>query len=147
MIKFLPLLLSLSFLTIACSTPENQTEATSPTTTTNSSQQQPQEGNVKINLVSPSSQETVKMGNAQLVVEVLDSQTQKPVAVKDLDIKVSMPMEGDEPMTSMAKVEPDSQPGRYKVNTNFGMQGKWDVVAQVKDPQHQGQASYSFNVK
>lgn len=147
MIKLLPLLLSLSFLTIACSTPENQTEATSPTTPTHSSKQQPQEGNVKINLVSPSSQETVKMGNAQLVVEVLDSQTQKPVTVKDLDIKVSMPMEGDEPMTSMAKVEPDSQPGRYKIKTNFGMQGKWDVVAQVKDSQHQGQASYSFNVQ
>ncbi|MDJ0617496.1 MAG: FixH family protein [Calothrix sp. MO_192.B10] len=145
MIKFLHLLLAVSFLTIACSTPENQTEATSTTTTNSSSKSQ--QSKVKINLVTPNPQETVKMGNTQLVVEVIDSKTNQPVAVKDLDVQVSMPMEGEETMTSMVKIEPDSQPGRYKVKTNFSMQGKWDVVAKIKDSQRQGQASYTFNVK
>ena len=52
--------------------------------------------NAKINLVSPNPQEAVKMGDNQLVVEVLDPQTQKPVAVENLDVNVSMPMEGEE---------------------------------------------------
>ncbi len=53
------------------------------------------------------------MGENQLIVEIIDPQTQKPVAVENLDVNVSMPMEGEEEMTSMAKVEPDAQPGRY----------------------------------
>ncbi|MGB7379942.1 MAG: FixH family protein [Rivularia sp. (in: cyanobacteria)] len=142
MIKLLPLLLTLSFFTIACSTPE---EAQTETTSTTASQQQIE--NAKINLVSPNSQEAVKMGDNTLVVEVIDPQTQKPVAVETLDVNVSMPMEGEEDMTSMAKVEPDAQPGRYKIKTNFGMQGKWNVVTQVKDPKLQGQANYTFDVK
>jgi hypothetical protein len=142
MIKLLPLLLTLSFFTIACSTPE---EAQTETTSTTTSGQQTE--NAKINLVSPNSQEAVKMGDNILVVEVLDPQTQKPVAVETLDVNVSMPMEGEEDMTSMAKVEPDAQPGRYKIKTNFGMQGKWNVVTQVKDPKLNGQANYTFDVK
>ncbi len=141
MIKLLPLLLTLSFFTIACSTPE--TEAEAPSTTT--SQQQIE--SATINLVSPNPQDAVQMGDNILVVEVIDPQTQKPVAVETLDVDVSMPMEGEENMTSMAKVEPDAQPGRYKIKTNFGMQGKWNVVTQVKDPKLQGQANYTFDVK
>ncbi|AFY54310.1 FixH protein [Rivularia sp. PCC 7116] len=146
MIKLLPLLLTLSFFTIACSTPEEaQTETQAETASTTTSGQQTE--NAKINLVSPNSQEAVKMGDNILVVEVIDPQTQKPVAVETLDVNVSMPMEGEEDMTSMAKVEPDAQPGRYKIKTNFGMQGKWNVVTQVKDPKLNGQANYTFDVK
>ncbi|MGB7380027.1 MAG: FixH family protein [Rivularia sp. (in: cyanobacteria)] len=146
MIKLLPLLLTLSFFTIACSTPEEaQTETQAETASTTTSGQQTE--NAKINLVSPNSQEAVKMGDNILVVEVIDPQTQKPVAVETLDVDVVMPMEGQEPMTSMAKVEPDTQPGRYKIRTNFGMQGKWNVVTQVKDPKLNGQANYTFDVK
>ena len=145
MIKLLPLLLTLSFFTIACSTPEEaQTETQAETASTTSGQQIE---SAKINLVSPNPQESVKMGDNTLVVEVIDPQTQKPVAVENLDVNVSMPMEGEEEMTSMAKVEPDAQPGRYKINTNFGMKGKWNVVTQVKDPKLQGQANYTFDVK
>ena len=142
MIKLLPLLLTLSFSTIACDTKETEAQIETPSTTTSQ-----QTENAKINLVSPNPQDAVKMGDNQLIVEVLDPQTQKPVAVETLDVNVSMPMEGQEPMTSMAKVEPDAQPGRYKIKTNFGMQGKWNVVTQVKDPKLQGQANYTFDVK
>ncbi len=147
MIKLLPLLLTLSLFTIACSTPETeaQTETQAETASTTTSGQQTE--NATINLVSPNSQEPVKMGENQLIVEVIDPQTQKPVAVENLDVNVSMPMEGEEDMTSMAKVEPDAQPGRYKINTNFGMKGKWNVVTQVKDPKVNGQANYTFDVK
>ena len=144
MIKLLPLLLTLSFFTIACSTPEAQTETQTETASTTSGQQIE---SAKINLVSPNPQESVKMGDNTLVVEVIAPQTQKPVAVETLDVNVVMPMEGEEDMTSMAKVEPDAQPGRYKIKTNFGMQGKWNVVTQVKDPKLQGQANYTFDVK
>ncbi|BAY86064.1 hypothetical protein NIES267_55700 [Calothrix parasitica NIES-267] len=145
MIKLLPLLLTLSFFTIACSTPEEaQTETQTETASTTSGQQIE---SATINLVSPNPQEAVKMGDNTLVVEVIDPQTQKPVAVENLDVNVSMPMEGEEDMTSMAKIEPDAQPGRYKINTNFGMKGKWNVVTQVKDPKVNGQANYTFDVK
>ena len=145
MIKLLPLLLTLSFFTIACSTPEAQTETQTETASTTTSGQQTERAT--INLVSPNPQEAVKMGDNTLVVEVIDPQTQKPVAVETLDVNVVMPMEGEEDMTSMAKVEPDGQPGRYKIKTNFGMQGKWNVVTQVKDPKLNGQANYTFDVK
>ena len=145
MIKLLPLLLTLSFFTIACSTPEAQTETQTETASTTTSGQQVE--NAKINLVSPNPQEAVKMGDNTLVVEVIDPQTQKPVAVENLDVNVSMPMEGEEDMTSMAKVEPDAQPGRYKIRTNFGMKGKWIVATQVIDPIVNGLAIYTFDVK
>ncbi|MBV6623019.1 MAG: FixH family protein [Rivularia sp. (in: Bacteria)] len=144
MIKLLPLLLTLSFFTIACSTPEAQTETQTQTAATTSGQQIE---SATINLVSPNPQDAVKMGDNILVVEVIDPQTQKPVAVETLDVNVSMPMEGQEDMTSMAKVEPDAQPGRYKIRTNFGMKGKWNVATQVKDPKVNGQANYTFDVK
>ena len=144
MIKLLPLLLTLSFFTIACSTPEAQTETQTETASTTSGQQTE---NATINLVSPNPQEAVKMGDNTLVVEIIDPQTQKPVAVETLDVNVSMPMEDEEDMTSMAKVEPDGQPGRYKIKTNFGMKGKWNVATQVKDPKVNGQANYTFDVK
>ena len=145
MIKLFPLLLTLSLFTIACSTPEEaQTQTQTQTASTTNTGQQTE--NAKINLVSPNPQEAVKMGDNTLVVEVIDPQTQKPVAVETLDVNVSMPMEGEEDMTSMAKVEPDGQPGRYKIKTNFGMKGKWNVVTQVKDPKLQGEANYTFDV-
>ncbi|MEO0844672.1 MAG: nitrogen fixation protein FixH, partial [Cyanobacteria bacterium J06643_5] len=88
MIKLLPLLLTLSFFTIACSTPEAQTETQTETASTTSGQQVE---SAKINLVSPNPQDAVKMGDNTLVVEVIDPQTQKPVAVETLDVNVVMP--------------------------------------------------------
>ena len=58
-----------------------------------------------------------------------------------------MPMKNMAPMTSMVDIQPDSQPGRFKVDTHFGMKGKWDVVVKVKDPKHQGKADFDFNVE
>ncbi|BAY86065.1 hypothetical protein NIES267_55710 [Calothrix parasitica NIES-267] len=105
------------------------------------------QGNAQIKLISPKNKNSVKKGSAQLILEIQDKKTNKPILVESLDVKVTMPMKNMAPMTSMVDIQPDSQPGRFKVDTHFGMKGKWDVVVKVKDPKHQGKADFDFNVE
>ncbi|MBV6625145.1 MAG: efflux RND transporter periplasmic adaptor subunit [Rivularia sp. (in: Bacteria)] len=105
------------------------------------------QGNAQIKLISPQNKNSVKKGSAQLILEILDKKTNKPLPVENLDVKVTMPMKNMAPMTSMVDIQPDSQPGRFKVDTHFGMKGKWDVVVKVKDSKHQGKADFNFNVE
>ncbi len=102
-------------------------------------------GDTRVRLVSP--QDSVKKGSAQLILEVQDIKTNQPLAVKNLDVNVTMPMKNMPPMTSMVEVQPDSQPGRFKVDTHFGMKGKWEIKVKVKDPKHQGQNNFNLNVQ
>ena len=144
-LRIFALLLPLSLLTVACNAPSNQTEAQAPTST-ESSQAKSTES-TKIQLVSPSQPDQVPMGDAQLVLEVQDAKTGQPLKVEDIEVSATMPMEGEEPMSTKVEVEPDSQPGRFKVNTYFGMQGTWNVVATLKDPQHQGQEEFTLEIR
>ncbi|MGB3637961.1 MAG: efflux RND transporter periplasmic adaptor subunit [Rivularia sp. (in: cyanobacteria)] len=105
------------------------------------------QGNAQVQLISPKNKNSVKKGSAELILEIFDKKTNKPLPVENLDVKVTMPMKNMAPMTSMVDIQPDSQPGRFKVKTHFGMKGKWDVVVKVKDPKHQGKADFDFNVE
>ena len=105
------------------------------------------QGNAQVQLISPKNQNSIKKGSAELILEILDKKTNKPLPVENLDVKVTMPMKNMAPMTSMVDIQPDSQPGRFKVDTHFGMKGKWDVLVKVKDPKHQGKADFDFNVE
>ncbi|MEQ9359789.1 FixH family protein [Coleofasciculus chthonoplastes] len=147
--KLLLLVLTISVLTTACSS-ANQVEsevetdaATAPTTETMASSA---ENDVIITMVSPEDG-TVPMGDAEFVVEVIDPATNEPVAVEDLQVDLSMEMEDMEPMTAMTKVEPDTQPGRYKVMTNMGMTGKWMMAVKSNDPAMSGQETFDIEVK
>ena len=102
-------------------------------------------GDARVRLVSP--QDSVKKGSAQLILEVQDIKTNQPLAVKNLDVNVIMPMKNMPPMTSMVEVQPDSQAGRFKVDTHFGMKGEWEIKVKVKDPKHQGQNNFNLNVQ
>lgn len=92
-----------------------------------------------ISLVSPS-EEAVPMGDAELVVEIAGDS----VTTDDVMVEVSMPMEGEEPMTSMAIVEPGDAADKFKIKTNFGMVGPWSVhvMAKEADP-----ATFVFDVQ
>ncbi|MBE9030458.1 FixH family protein [filamentous cyanobacterium LEGE 11480] len=92
-----------------------------------------------IRQVSPSSNE-VKMGDAEIVVSVL----QENLTADDVEVKVSMPMEGEDPMTSMAIVEAGTQPNQFKIKTNFGMAGPWAVHVMAKGAEP---ATFAFQVK
>jgi len=52
-----------------------------------------------------------------------------------------------EDMMGKVEITPAEEPGRFKATTYFGMQGTWNVVARVKDPQYQAQQEFSFEVK
>lgn len=105
------------------------------------------EGNTRVVLISPSSPDSIKKGGAQLIFEVQDSKTNKPIKVENLDVKVTMPMKNMPPMTSMVEIKPDSQPGRFQVDTHFGMKGKWEVEVKVKDSKYQGKTDFNVTVK
>lgn len=104
------------------------------------------EGGVEIALVSPVDG-TVPMGDAELVLEVMDPATNEPVALGNLQVDLSMPMDGMEPMTTMAIVEAGEQPGQYKVMTNLGMEGLWMMAVTSADPAMQGEATFNLEVK
>ena len=92
-----------------------------------------------INLVSPTA-EAMPMGNAELVVAIAGD----AVTADDVMVEVSMPMEGEDPMTSMAIVEPGEAADQFKIKTNFGMAGPWSVhvMAKEADP-----ATFVFDVQ
>lgn len=64
-----------------------------------------------IHLVSPKSAE-VPMGDAELVVRV----EKENLTPEDVSVQVSMPMEGEADMTSLAIVEPGDKAQEFKLN-------------------------------
>ncbi len=101
---------------------------------------------IQIQLVSPDAQAGVKMGDAVLVIEVKDAQGQL-MEVKDLEVRASMPMKNMAPMTAKVEVQPDSQSGRFKVDTYLSMKGEWIISAQVKDPKNKGKQEFTLEVR
>ena len=81
-----------------------------------------------IHLVSPEEGE-IPMGDAELVVHV-EKENLKP---EDLSVEVSMPMAGEEDMTSLAIVEAGDEAQQFKIKTNFGMAGDWAVKVSAPD--------------
>ena len=143
--KLILILLPLSFLAIACNPVQSNNQVTSSTQTETA--QNKQESTATVKLVSPDSQAEIPMGDAEMVLEVVDSSTGKPIKVENLDVSVTMPMDGMEDMIGKVEVQPEGEPGRFKATTYFGMQGTWNVVASVKDPQYQAQQEFTFEVK
>lgn len=101
------------------------------------------QGNTEIKLVSP--QGKALSGDNQLVLEVQDSTTKKPVQVAGLEVSVTMPMKNSSPMSTDVEVKPDTQSGRFKLNTYLGMSGKWEVTAKVKDSSRIGSGSFTLD--
>ena len=143
--KLIFILLPLSFLAIAFNPVQSNNQATSATQTATA--QNKQESTATVKLVSPDSQAEIPMGDAEMVLEVVDGSTGEPIKVENLDVSVTMPMDGMEDMIGKVEVQPESEPGRFKATTYLGMQGTWNVVASVKDPQYQAQQEFTFEVK
>ncbi|WP_346293203.1 FixH family protein [Sphaerothrix gracilis] len=147
--KVLFLILPLVFLTAACgSANQAEPEATADTTEAPATEttEAPAAEGVAIALVSPEDG-SVPMGDAELVLQVADSATNEPVEVEDLQVDLSMGMDGMEPMTTMAVVEPGEEPGQYKVMTNLGMQGMWMMEVTSADAAMPGEATFELDVK
>jgi multidrug efflux pump subunit AcrA (membrane-fusion protein) len=89
------------------------------------------QGNVRIQLISP--KDKAIMGDNQLILEVQDPNTGKPMSVKGLEVEAVMQMKNMAPMKTEVEVTPDTQPGRFKVKTYLGMRGSWQINAKVKE--------------
>ncbi len=141
--KLILIFFPLTFLALAYNPAQSTTEVNSqaPIETVKNKQQ----SNTTIKLVSPDSQTEIPMGDAEIILEVVDSNTGEPIKVETLDVTVTMPMEGMEDMISKVEVQPEAQPGRFKATTYFGMQGIWKVVASV--PDSSSQQEFTFQVK
>ena len=100
---------------------------------------------IQIQLVSPHNKK-VKMGDAQLVIEVKDAQGQ-PLDIKDLEMSASMPMKNMAPMTAPVEVKPDDRRGRFKADTYLSMKGDWKIIAQIKDPKNKGKQELTIKVE
>ncbi|MGG6295697.1 efflux RND transporter periplasmic adaptor subunit [Leptolyngbya sp. AN02str] len=103
------------------------------------------QGSVQIQLISPEG--TVAMGDNQLILQVQDATTGEPLPVRELNVNVAMPMPNMAPMQTEVEVKPADQPGRFQVNTYFGMRGTWQVTANVKDEEQQGQATFTLEAQ
>ena len=142
--KLILILLPLSFLAFVSNPARSNTKATPATQTTLA--QNKQESTATVNLVSPEPQTEISMGEAEMILEVVDSNGE-PVKVETLDVSASMPMDGMEDMMGKVEVTPTDEPGRFQATTYFGMQGTWNVVAIVEDPQYQAQQEFILEVK
>ncbi|WP_346293696.1 FixH family protein [Sphaerothrix gracilis] len=146
--KVLFVLVAVGLLSAACgSADQSETEApdaaAAPAAETTEAAES--EG-VEIALVSPEDA-AVPMGDAELVLQVIDPATNEPVAIKNLEVDLSMPMDGMEPMTTMAIVEPAKEPGQYTVKTNLGMEGMWIMEVESADAAMPGEATFNLDVR
>ncbi|WP_265277427.1 FixH family protein [Nostoc sp. KVJ3] len=80
-----------------------------------------------------------------MVCEKFRSKTKKPVQVEGLEVNVAMPMKNSSPMSTDVEVKPDTQLGRFQVNTYLSMSGKWEVTAKVKDKSRIGNSSFTLD--
>ncbi len=142
--KLIVLILPLSFLMFACS-PSNQSQTTSEVTPETKVTMTGEEKTVKVILVSP--QGEIPMGDVELILEVQDSTSGEVIAVENIDVNSTMPMEGQEPMISKVEIEPAGNPGQFKVKTNFGMAGTWNLAAKIQDANYQGESEITLEVK
>lgn len=101
---------------------------------------------VAISLISPDPK-AVPMGDTELILEVTNSETREPMKIEDLKVDLTMDMGEMEPMTAMALVEPDAQPGQYRIVTNLGMAGMWMMEVESADPTMPGKATFDLEVK
>ena len=143
--KLLVLILPLSFLMFACGSPSNQSQTTSEVTPETEVTTTGEKKTVKVALVSP--QGEIPMGDVELILEVQDSTSGKVIAVENIDVSSTMPMEGQEPMISKVEIEPAGKPGQFKVKTNFGMAGTWNLAAKIQDANYQGESEITLEVK
>lgn len=105
------------------------------------------QGNVDVAIISPDPTNGFKSGGAELILEVRDPDTQEPLPVKDVAVDITMSMPNMAPMTTMVELEPTDQPGRFQVETHFGMAGDWQIKVEVKDPDHAGQTLITVPVE
>jgi hypothetical protein len=147
--KILFLMLPLVFLTAACGNAnqaETDTPDTAETPAAETTAPTAESEGVAIALVSPEDA-SVPMGDAELVLQVVDPATNEPVEVENLQVDLSMEMDGMEPMTTMAIVEPGEETGQYKVMTNLGMEGMWMMEVTSADAAIPGKATFNLDVK
>ncbi|MGB3612402.1 MAG: FixH family protein [Elainellaceae cyanobacterium] len=144
--KRLFLLIAVGFLAACGGTNQAEGDAADTATAPAADAASPASGEVDIALVSPDDG-TVPMGDAALVLQVVDPATNEPVAVDGLQVDLSMAMDGMEPMTTMAVVEPGEQPGQYNVMTDMGMAGMWTMAVESSDPAMPGEATFDIEVK
>ena len=151
--KLVPLLLAIGLFAAGCSSSQQtQSEPEQPTKTAETAPApetaaETTEENVVIALVSPDAQSPIPMGDAELILEVTDASTGEPLTLEDLTVTVSMEMDGMEPMSSPVELEPGAEPGRYKATTYLGMQGMWDVHAEIKNSARQGQGRFMLEAQ
>lgn len=142
----------LSTVLMACSNPANQQATTVPQTNETespsagdrteidpSSMEVQAKASKDIQQISPDSSE-VPMGDAEIIVRI----EKENLTPEDIEVDVTMPMEGEEPMTSLAIVEAGDQAQEFKIKTNFGMVGPWAVQVKAKDAEP---AIFAFEVK
>ncbi|WP_107669903.1 FixH family protein [Cyanothece sp. BG0011] len=157
--KIITLILPISILMVACGSPstDSQTQLeTAPETETTATEENvettpetditaTEENTVMVALASP--EEEISMGDAELILEVKDNTSGETVPVENIEVSSTMPMEGEEPMISKVEIEPTETPGQFKVKTNFGMAGTWNLAAKVKDANYQGENEIVVEVK
>ena len=105
------------------------------------------QGSIEAVVVSPDSAQGFDTGSAELTLEIRDPETQAPLPVEDIAVDITMPMANMAPMTTMVQMEPASEPGRFQLETHFGMAGDWQIKVEVKDSDHAGQSLITVPVE
>jgi hypothetical protein len=99
-------------------------------------------GDYVVSLLSESGQ--LKQGPNKYVMEFRRASDNQLLDVGEVKVNSQMPMPGMAPMIGGASVTPSGTPGRYNVESNFGMRGKWTFQALFRDGQR---AMFQVNVQ
>ena len=74
----------------------------------------------------------LNQGPNNFVAEFRTAADNKLVDVGDVQLQSIMPMPGMAPMSAGASAEPSGTPGRYNINADFSMTGKWNLTVIFK---------------
>ena len=71
--------------------------------------------------------DALQSGKDTAVLEFRSRASQALVDVGAVNVAANMPMAGMPPMFGTLELQPSGTPGRYLVNSNFGMAGTWQI--------------------
>lgn len=74
----------------------------------------------------------LNQGPNNFVVEFRAAADNTLTDVGDVQLQSIMPMPGMAPMSAGASAEPSGTPGRYNINADFSMTGKWNLTVIFK---------------
>jgi hypothetical protein len=100
-----------------------------------------------LDVVLLADRDALAQGKGTSLLEFRGTSDQRLVDVGQVKVSATMPMAGMAPMIAAITARPSGVPGRYTLETDFGMAGSWRIGVEWNGPAGQGSATLPSQVQ